>query len=740
MKRISSARLILAAVFVLLCGIGLAGILTCPSPVHADEQPRDTERETDSDSKVIWRPVTERWGNAADLADLRVASRRKPTPPPLPAPCQIALHVKILRVDETKLKGANIDLGKVIGGKRAHVPDYKNPQAIMYVATRGTEFASLLLDLLTSSGAGKVLAEPTIVIPEGRPGSIQVGSEVPILAVDETVNGERRTSIRHQAIGQIFCVEAKLAGENMIRLDIKFANNKILPADEKGVLAGVELRSRKIESTVELRLDQTAILAEPYATMDSEADAEAARLLVAVTPSLISPSIAARGSDASSKSAADGKPVSGGRRAENTQQNSSSPDERRVQRVDSSSILGELRGLRKEVESVRRDVNRLIELLENRQGSEVRMKDEETSEPASKDVSAEYWDMTLREAITIALQNSEALTVAPVESTTQGPITIHRSNTDMSSADAKDAAANVVADVERAYWDSWRAYRNLDTMKAARDASLESWRGITSEKEASDIALQRDAGRQYFVFRGKVVDAWRAVYVNEQRMRFLLGLPSDDGRLIRPCEAPSLTRTRFDWNEIRAEALENRAELTRQRWRLRQREAELAATKAAAKPATDAWNAYFPPDRGQLPPLGERTLRAGERNAQMLLAREQAMLEEIELSVVSELTGAIRNLDMASQRAQTYANRRKATERVAEVLADRSDSAASDALADAQSRRAAATIDYWKSLANFANALSDVHLKKGTLLSYRNIVTDDSSPAEREKGNGDVPD
>ena len=122
----------------------------------------------------------------------------------------------------------------------------------------------------------------------------------------------------------------------------------------------------------------------------------------------------------------------------------------------------------------------------------------------------------------------------------------------------------------------------------------------------------------------------------------------------------------------------------------------------------------------------------------MRLARERAVLQEIEMNVMRELMDAVRKLEAAYTLAQTGSNRRKAAEQEIETLtAPQSNAATTDVLADAQNRRADAAIHHWRSLADFANALSDMHFK-GTLLGYRNIVVDDTATAERGKDNRDA--
>jgi len=760
---------------------------------------------------------------------LALAAEQPESLPPARVPCQIALHVKLLCIDEAKLAEARTELGDLIDENGSHSANEKPPAPTCRIKILDEGESPKKLERLRERGVGKVIAEPTIVTLDGRETTVHSGSEVPILEVDQTVNGEKRTSIRHQPVGHTLNVVPKLTGPKTIHLELSHEVNWMSRmGKEKQEPWRPKLVSQKIETSMKLRPGQTVLLVNRQSIENGGTEIEPAILLVAVTPELVSPLDAADIPTPSSKASADGKPVSNGGGRENVLQmaetstrgerpnplladeirnletkknlllehygsnhpkvmslqsqldllrrrqadkllaamereirsetieadalsqpkpakrrvrssqepwpKSLDPGERQVQRVDNGSILSELRSLREDVRAVRSDVNRLIELLENRRGSQTRSKQEGSSEPTSDTVTRDFpggtWDLTLREAITIALQNSKTVRVASAESTTGGPIRIRRSNADMSLADVKEAAANLVTDVERTYWDLWRGYRNLDTAKAGRDASQESWRDIHAQKVESDApaVLEQAAREQYFLFRDKMSDAIRAIYAGEQRLRFLLGLPGEDGRLIRPSEDPTVTKTSFDWHEIRAEALENRTELSRQRWKLRQRETELVAAKAQLQPSQES-----------APPIGYRTSMAGIRNAQMVLAREKAALEDIELNAVHQLTGAVRNLDEAYVLAQTHSNRWKATEQEVEALTERhSPLATPDVLADAHNRRAATAIDYWKSLADFANALSDVHLKKGSLLRYRNIVVDDYSAAEGEEENRDA--
>ena len=416
------------------------------------------------------------------------------------------------------------------------------------------------------------------------------------------------------------------------------------------------------------------------------------------------------------------------------------------------SIRTELRALREEVGAVRRDVRRLIELLEGRVGSQDPLRHDESFDAAPDsvrgEVAREAWELTLREAINIVLHHSELFTLVSFGPTTDGPITIYRKTRDVSFTDAEDEALKLVSDVEQAYWGLWVASQNVDTMQAARDTALEVWRDVRAEKEAFGLVAEAHAREQYFVFRGQVEEALTELYAGEKRLRRLLGLAETDGRLIRPVDEPTLSKASFDWDQALAEA-HNLPVLKRQRWEVRRAEME---AEAVAVYLSGLERQRWQPQRAEeeaeaMPvpievPLGFRKEFAGLRYAQLRLAKERALLQETEFSVGQELAAALRSLDMARVNVQTTHNRRLASEREIEALRERfADRKVSlDALADAQGRKDGATIDYFKSLVDFANALKRVHLKKGSLLRYRNVVFGETARAEPEEDDGDKSD
>ena len=52
------------------------------------------------------------------------------------------------------------------------------------------------------------------------------------------------------------------------------------------------------------------------------------------------------------------------------------------------------------------------------------------------------------------------------------------------------------------------------------------------------------------VFLGQVQASLSDLYTTEDQLRYMMGLASTDGRLIRPADEPTTARVQFDWSEI----------------------------------------------------------------------------------------------------------------------------------------------------------------------------------------------
>ncbi len=160
-------------------------------------------------------------------------------------------------------------------------------------------------------------------------------------------------------------------------------------------------------------------------------------------------------------------------------------------------------------------------------------------------------------------------------------VTIARINTDIALTDFEIGVRNLVNDVENAYWNLYFAYRRLDANVVGRDSSLVTWRKVhaMAAAGAADAAQEAQAREQYFLFRGNVETALSDMYSAESALRYMMGLAATDGRLVRPADEPTTAKIVFDWTEANQESLSRSIELRRQRWMIKRRELELAASK-----------------------------------------------------------------------------------------------------------------------------------------------------------------
>ena len=367
-------------------------------------------------------------------------------------------------------------------------------------------------------------------------------------------------------------------------------------------------------------------------------------------------------------------------------------------------------------------------------------------------------------------------------------VVIARINTDISLADLEVGLRNYLSNVENAYWDLYFAYRDLDAKKRARAESLNLWQQLKAKEglpgaEADKVEQARE---QYFRFEADVENAlsghlvrgtqadndttggtFRAnggVYVAERRLRLLLGLPLNSEHLIRPAQDPSLAKVVFDWDTVVGECLTRRPELRRQRLHIQRQELELIASRNFLKPRLDAVGTYrwrgFGDDlinsnggTGPTPgnaysnllsgdyqewqlgvefsmPLGFRQAQSAIRHHELGLARERAILERQERQVLHDLSNAVSELERAYKVAQVNLDRRNAAQQRLQALQASRETTIRNAnlILDAQQRLASAESDFFRSLAEYALAIKNVHVEKGTWKTYHEVfLADDMS-------------
>ena len=333
-------------------------------------------------------------------------------------------------------------------------------------------------------------------------------------------------------------------------------------------------------------------------------------------------------------------------------------------------------------------------------------------------------------------------------------------NEDIALADFENSIITLVADVEQAYWDLVTAYRLLDAAVKARESALQTfqYQQVRLEVGTGRRDEEAQARSQYYQFEAQVQSALggsEGLYAIEQRLRYLIGMPATDGRLIRPTTSPIDTKVVFDWESALGQALDRRVEVRRQRLGVKRREMELIAARLNRRPRIDFLGQYRwrglgdhligDTDNGPLDnlyasitdgdyqewqagveinyPVGLRAASVAVAHAKLNLNRERAVLAETELRVSHDLSNAARQVNLSHQLLETNYNRYVADLRQVDVLSRRYKDGTDNInfLLQAQRQVVTSESEFYQSLAQYNLAIRDFHRQKGSLLAYNQV-------------------
>jgi outer membrane protein TolC len=335
-----------------------------------------------------------------------------------------------------------------------------------------------------------------------------------------------------------------------------------------------------------------------------------------------------------------------------------------------------------------------------------------------------------------------------------GGVAIARINTDMSLNDFEMATRSLVADVEKAYWNLYFAWRRLDSVNAGRAAAPRTWHRIKTFSEVGATGgaayMLAQAERNLFSFQQQVEVAQNNLFEADSALRYILGLAVSDGRLMRPVDEPITAPITLDWQNIVCEALFRSPELRKQKWAVKQRELELCASKSFLYPRLDLeanyrvagagkdllgsdYSAYGSLTGGNYTgwtlgltgttSLGWRQEHAAVRNAQLSLAKAKTILDEQEVELTHQIGESFRKISLAYQQMQTtLSGFRAASDEVRAVqIAHEEGSATLDQVLQAQRQQAVSETDYHSSVIDYNLAIMMLHYRKGSLLEYNNV-------------------
>lgn len=350
---------------------------------------------------------------------------------------------------------------------------------------------------------------------------------------------------------------------------------------------------------------------------------------------------------------------------------------------------------------------------------------------------------------------------------------ISQTNYNISTSQFERNIREMVFEIVNAYWQLDLAYQSFDTIRSARDASLETW-NISKARNNNGLPggeadRESQSRAQYYQFEsqmqkslnGNQIGGQPGVLQAEANLRRLLNLPQSDQTLLKPSDAPIGAKTVFAWDDLVNMAFKNRLELKEQYWRVHQNELILLAARNFTLPRLDAIATYrnngFGDDliggstrfAGALNeafagnydewefgvafdmPIGFRQAYAGVRNAELKMMRERAVLNEMKKQIVHDLGTSNRVFEQAFDSIELADLRRKALRDSLDSrkAAYKADAVGFEDLLDSQQRYLEAELDYHSSKSDFELARAALMLESGSLLSeYQIHLSEESSP------------
>lgn len=340
---------------------------------------------------------------------------------------------------------------------------------------------------------------------------------------------------------------------------------------------------------------------------------------------------------------------------------------------------------------------------------------------------------------------------------------ISRSNHDISLVEFERNVNQMVLEIISVYWQLDLAYKNFNSIKASRDASLETW-SISKARNNNGLPggeadREAQARAQYYQFETQLTQSLSNILQAEANLRRLLGLPQSGDQMYQPADSPGAVESVFDWVTMAYETIENRTEIRQQRKRVEQQELLLLAAKNFTKPRLDAIATYrnngfgdnliggstqfsgaldeafegnfdeFEIGLSLQAPLGFRRAHAGVRNSELQLMRQRMILKELKQQVLHDLGTAVRTVDQAYRVLEISRLRAEAARESAEAreVAFQADAVGFEDLLDAQQRMLDAQLAYHSAKITYEQSIAQVHFESADLLEEYAITFDEKN-------------
>jgi len=341
-------------------------------------------------------------------------------------------------------------------------------------------------------------------------------------------------------------------------------------------------------------------------------------------------------------------------------------------------------------------------------------------------------------------------------------VAIARINQDLSLADFEIAVRTALRDIENSYWDLYLAYRQYDTSVTAYESAFQTWREAQTKLEVGTLkkADELQARDRLYETKANLELALNQLYQTESELRRLVGLPMNDGTVLRPAEEPIVAELKPDWQACLVDGLTQRVELRRQKWQIKSLQLQLDAARSLVRPSLNAVAGYnrlgfgdtlggqgvYDPVLGTPTnsalgsmthdnlnswtvgmqfnvPIGLRQARSQARNYELQVAKANAVLAAQERSIAHDITNAIQDVAAAYTAAQSNLSRLEAAKERVELLDAERDvgTLTLDLVLRAQASVATAEGAYYQQVVAYNKAITNLNLATGRLLEFNNI-------------------
>ena len=339
-------------------------------------------------------------------------------------------------------------------------------------------------------------------------------------------------------------------------------------------------------------------------------------------------------------------------------------------------------------------------------------------------------------------------------------VVIARINHDITLADFEQDMVNLLKDVVDAYLNLYLQYRVYDTQVKSRQSARKSWSDAKAKLDqggapgfrVEDEPIARDA---YFQTKVLTEEGLSQLYKSETALRRLIGLPVNDGEILRPSDEPMTAAFKPDWAVSIAEGLTHRVEIRRHKWNIKSLELQLLAAEGLVRPRLDLIASYqvngfgdnlIEDDRNSFSsyagtitdnnhtgwtagaifemPLGLRSARAQVQNLELRLRKAREVLGAQEHDISHELAIAYQELAEKYRTARSNFNRRDAAaerKRILFLKVQRGTETIEEYLRSVASY-ADAEIAYYRSLVLYSQAVTNLQFRQGTLLQHNSIT------------------